>query len=365
MYIVSGVRRYGISVDSSMLMEVLLIGPVDQDTTDKLNKKREENKKEKKMKRDAKEKARREELGARRAQQPNVKPCPACGEKSHSRSTNKLCKKYKPRKSIVTELKRTSTIKTGLMSTCSNEILKQVLLEVARLCRNTSQIASLFVQYVLVGLLKNNQDIPTLDHNFIYQAFAQVIGQGKKAPEWLKNEYQSFKVYLPNEVDKKFWRHTPMITTMAKDYAKNISNYVVDIFESKTIDYIFIRLSQEADPWYLPKVTVANRKKLAAFIYKKAASQDAKWPELDANTDRRKIETFAKEIDLGPTPISDSNLAAYPHHYLPWLYKVLQRFEQPISIKEPEPQKYVSKAYVHRKLKEVSKKPIYTFIIQD
>jgi hypothetical protein len=263
----------------------LLIGPVDQDTMNKLNKKREENRTKKKMKRDAKEKARREELGARRAQQPNVKPCAACGEKSYSRSTNKLCKKYKPRKSIVTELKRTSTIKTGLMSTCSYEILKQVLLEVARLCRNTSQVASLFVQYVLLGLLKDNQAIPVLDHNFIYQAFAQVIGQGTKALQWLKNKYQSFKVYLPIEVDKKIWRRTPMITTMTKDYAKNISNYVADIFESKTMDYISIRLSQEADQWYLPKVTVANRKHLAAFIYKTAASQDANWPELDANID--------------------------------------------------------------------------------
>jgi hypothetical protein len=102
-------------------------------------------------------------------------------------------------------------------------------------------------------------------------------------------------------------------------------------------------------------LSVSNRKSLATFIYKTAASQDADWPVIEAEIDKPKIDAFATEIDLGPTPISDPKLASYPHHYLPWLHKVLQRLEQPTAIKEPEPQKHVSKGYVHRKLKEVSK----------
>jgi hypothetical protein len=226
----------------------------------------------------AKAEARRVELGSRRAQQADVKPCPVCQENTHSRSSSKLCKQYKPRKRLQTELKRSSTIKTGLMSACSNDILKQVLLDVARLCRNTSVVASLFVQYVLLDLLRYNQQLPVLDHNFLYQVFAQVIGRGATAPEWLKDKFRSFKEYLPTEVEQKFWRHTALITTMAKDYAKIISNYVVDIFETKTVNYIFIRLSQEGDEWYLPMLSVSNRKSLATFIYKTAASQDADWP---------------------------------------------------------------------------------------
>lgn len=146
-----------------------------------------------------------------------------------------------------------------------------------------------------------------------------------------------------------------MITTMAKDYAKDISNHIVDIFEARTKDYIFVRLNDEKDHWYLPDLSVANKKLLATYIYRTAASQDATWPDIEPAIDKSKIGSFAAEIDLGPKPITEPKLAANPHHYLPWLYKILKRLEKLTIIKEPEPQRHVSKAYVHRKLREVCK----------
>jgi hypothetical protein len=59
-------------------------------------------------------------------------------------------------------------------------------------------------------------------------------------------------------------------------------------------------------------------------------------------------------VDMGPRPITEASLQAHTSEYLPWLYEVLGRLEQPTPIREPEPQQFASKGYIHRNLKEVS-----------
>jgi hypothetical protein len=66
------------------------------------------------------------------------------------------------------------------------------------------------------------------------------------------------------------------------------------------------------------------------------------------------IDEFADSIDLGPCPVSDASLSSKAHLYLSWMYKFLDVIERKVSIKLPKVQKYASKTYIFRNLKEVS-----------
>jgi hypothetical protein len=116
-----------------------------------------------------------------------------------------------------------------------------------------------------------------------------------------------------------------------------------------------VRFSDDSDDWSLQAYTTADRRKVADYVYNKVASDaEAIWPQIDNDgVTSTMIDGFWEGINLGPAPTTDASIYSSPHQYLPWLYQVLQRFEQQISITERTPQKYASNAYVHRKSKEV------------
>jgi hypothetical protein len=94
---------------------------------------------------------------------------------------------------------------------------------------------------------------------------------------------------------------------------------------------------------------------LAKYAYDRAATGEGNWPVIHHNPfGQGYIDNFGAAIDLGPTPITTASLEAHGNEYLPWLFQVLQRLEARVFIQEPVPQRYASRAYVHRKLKEVS-----------
>jgi hypothetical protein len=146
-----------------------------------------------------------------------------------------------------------------------------------------------------------------------------------------------------------------MITVLAKEYATNFRTYLPSIFKRKTLDYFLVRFSDERDDWSLQACTTADRRKVANYAYNKVASDaEAIWPQIgNDGVTSIMIDGSLEGINLGHAPKTAASIYSSPHQYLPWLYQVLQRFEQQISITEPTPQVYASKAYIHRKLKEV------------
>jgi hypothetical protein len=132
-----------------------------------------------------------------------------------------------------------------------------------------------------------------------------------------------------------------MITTMVRGYVANFRNHIFTNFEPRTTD--------------LGGVSVANRRRLAKYAYDRAATGEGNGPVIHDNPfGQDYIDNFAAAIDLGPTPVTTATLEAQGNLYLPWLYQVLQRLEARVFIQEPVPQRYASRAYVHRKLKDVS-----------
>jgi hypothetical protein len=101
--------------------------------------------------------------------------------------------------------------------------------------------------------------------------------------------------------------------------------------------------------------TVKERKSIAAYIYKRAASLQSAWPAIE---NEEILQTTFDErvhsISLGPTPITEANLYAKANMYLPFLYTVLTYMDNQVHILEPVPQDFATKGYVHRKLHEVS-----------
>jgi hypothetical protein len=102
---------------------------------------------------------------------------------------------------------------------------------------------------------------------------------------------------------------------------------------------------------------VSSRRKIAQYAYDRAASGEGTWPNIDSPVESRLIDEYVSNIQLGPTPVTIASLEAHPNEYLPWMYQVLQRLEARVLIQEPVPQIYASRAYIHRKLKEVSSSP--------
>ena len=56
--------------------------------------------------------------------------------------------------------------------------------------------------------------------------------------------------------------------------------------------------------------------------------------------------------------MTEANLFAQPHMYIPFLYSVLEYLDNVVHIAEPSPQTFASKGFIHRKVKEVSSRMI-------
>ena len=65
---------------------------------------------------------------------------------------------------------------------------------------------------------------------------------------------------------------------------------------------------------------------------------------------KKSIDTYASSVQLGPTPINDCSLSSNAYLYLPWMFKVLQRLEQNVFIKEPKAESSVTRGYVYKQL---------------
>jgi hypothetical protein len=335
---------------------------------EKAQKKRAEQAERRKKKRDAKtaeEKSRQQE---KRAEVGEPEPkCASCGREGHQRSSSKLCANYKPKNAIkmaADGLTRKSTIKSSLQRGCLNQILIGEIQKAVLKTRNLAHVGSLFANFAIIHRLQSGQPIPPLDQSYFYNIFGQLIGVGSNADQWVKNSYQDFCRLMPSTLPSTFYTFPEMVTRIAQEYHKNFANHITHNFERFCTNYFFLRLNNDADLWYVADVTVKERRSIASYLYKRVASLEPTWPDID--NDELLQSTFderAHSIHLGPTPVSEANLFAKPHTYLPFLHTVLTYMENVVHILEPTPQNFVSKGYIYRKLQEVYYLIVATWMI--
>ena len=211
---------------------------------------------------------------ANRANNPNARPCPSCGGTDHTRRTSVLCPNFVASRrptvnttnaegeEVTIRLNRKATIKSSLQSCCNNAPLTQVLQDTVKKCRNITYFGSIFVEFCLFHRLSNNLPVSEITHDFVYGAFCQLIGKGSTAEQWVKDLYQTqCSGLIPVQIQQQFYKHTPMITTLAREYAANFKTDIAMNFERRSVNYFFVRFSDETDGWFLADVSVANRKK--------------------------------------------------------------------------------------------------------
>ena len=245
---------------------------------------------------------------------------------------------------------RKSTVKSSMQSCCDNAILVQVLQDTVKKCRNLCCVASLFMNFLILHRLRDNQPIPAINQDFVYAVFCQLIDRGRTAPQWIKDGYQEFRPLLNQQLHQLIYRNIDMITTIARQYATNFTNHISTNFERRTTDFFFVRFNDESDDWFLGDVSVASRRRFAKYAYEKAATGEGQWPTIRNNPfEQALIDNFVSTVDLGPTPVTIQSLEAHGNQYLPWLYQVLQRLESRVIIQEPVPQDFASISFVHRK----------------
>ena len=221
--------------------------------------------------------------------------------------------------------------------------------------RNLAHVGSLFANFAIVNRLQSGQSVPSLNHTFFYNMFCQLIGQGSHADQWVKDSYQNFRQLMLATLPSTFYAETAMITRIAQDYQTNFRNHIASNFERNCTNYFFLRLNNDSDPWYVANATVKKRKSIAAYIYKRAASLQSTWPDIENEEIlQNTFDERVRSISLGPTPITEANLYAKANMYLPFLYTVLTYMDNQVHILEPVPQDFATKGYVHRKLREVS-----------
>lgn len=326
---------------------------------EKAQEKRAEQARKRREKRDAKREEQKSLQQKKREEAGEPEPkCFSCGQEGHLRSSSKACPNYKRKLAAqfaAEGLTRKATIKTSLQNGCNNEILRKEIQQGVLKSRNLAHVGSLFTNFAVVNRINSGGSLPPLDHTFCYNMFCQLIGQGSHADQWVKDSHQDFRQLMPAALSSSFYADTKMITRIANDYQKNVSNHIASSFERNSINYFFLRLNNDTDTWYVADATVQERKSIAAYMYKRAASLECTWPEvenehiLESTFDER-----ARSISLGPTPVTEASLYSQPHLYLPFMYQVMAYMDNQVHILEPVPQNFASKAYVHRQLKEVS-----------
>jgi hypothetical protein len=258
----------------------------------------------------------------------------------------------------LTPLTRTSIIKAALENCCRRPTIIHQLRQLVLRSRDITYVGSLFAQFCLLERLAAHQPCPPLDQQFCYNLFGVVCGQVSKVPAWIKASFRRFKTSWPpvmRPTNLAFAGYMSILSISANEYATNCVNHVRTNFERRTIDYFFVRFSDESDDWFLEGTTVHNRRILARYAYNRASRNDAATGPRDASFAalKTRVERIAQQVNLGPTPVTDEVLSTTPHLYIPWLHTVLSRLEQRTSTREPTPQNFVSKGFVHRNIPEV------------
>ncbi|CEG65924.1 hypothetical protein RMATCC62417_02600 [Rhizopus microsporus] len=117
--------------------------------------------------------------------------CPSCGGADHSRFSSKLCpmnrsktKLPKPKGTV----EKTFVIKTSLANTCRYPKFITLIQEVADHITLLIYAESIFANYCF----KNDEELPVVTQNLLYNIFSIFAGQEKLASDSIKKSFKTF-----------------------------------------------------------------------------------------------------------------------------------------------------------------------------
>lgn len=236
--------------------------------------------------------------------------------------------------------------------------------EIRRVVRHLSDVtyaASLFLNWFCLRLLRNGEAVPKLTHKRLYNFAALFVGQGKNADADIREAFTEFATAMGEDFNRQQLfpniQYSTLITIVMRSYETLIENHVGTNFKPKTVRYLFTRLSGTAEFPNLPFRT-GVKCDLAERVYNAlTTNQEITYPaNLEvADAHRTSINNLLQECRqrLRGLNLTEEDYYAQHHLYLPWLYHVLERMEQQITIREPVPQTRATKGFVHRQLAEI------------
>ncbi|KAL1935271.1 hypothetical protein VTP01DRAFT_4411 [Rhizomucor pusillus] len=128
-------------------------------------------------------------------------------------------------------------------------------------------LLSMFANFFFLSLLEQKKPIPPISHDLVYALFTTIAGQGCQAPESVKTAFKTFKSQIPAFDAKRFRSKgfMTLISQAAQEYEENVRNHITANMVKKTQEYIFVRLTNENDEFFIT-ATVSEKKALAGHV---------------------------------------------------------------------------------------------------
>ncbi|KAL1931998.1 hypothetical protein VTP01DRAFT_9054 [Rhizomucor pusillus] len=189
----------------------------------------------------------------------------------------------------------------------------------------------------------------------------------RRRPRISRKCFNRFKKNCPHFAPERFKGKgfMTLISEQAKEYEELVRSHVTANFKPKTIQYLLMRASDVTDAFYIKNTTTSERRAIVSYAYEKStASKDTfSVPAIVSKLEKEQQNVVnaivnALKAQMGPLPISDVELNAKPHLHMKWIHTILQRLERQVSIRDHQPQNYVSWAFIHRNVHEMVLKKI-------
>ncbi|KAG0164161.1 hypothetical protein DFQ30_010437 [Apophysomyces sp. BC1015] len=269
--------------------------------------------------------------------------------KSHSRVSSHLCPSHKKSKKedakeILGDNLESFTRKILLGSVCKSSIIVDNIVKLQEATREIVQEVQLFSSRVVLYLLNTQTPIPTVifSQDFFYTCSQYILGRdvtGDISQTSLKpvmdTVFDGYKKLRPKNILTKGQTYQgDIMHTLAAacvELAVAASNYIVENFEGRVIWYIKRVLKKELNS-SSNEVSNDTINKLSKFTYDIMGKGQPFYPYSVVFTSKIKnaIDCVTKKLNVCPDgePVTDANLAARPHLYLPVLFEILQDIEK-------------------------------------
>lgn len=291
------------------------------------------------------------------------KKCSSCGLDNHERKSSSLCLNYKQKeaKSEPEEKEETFVIKCSLKNVCKDREFIDAITSVTTYTTKVMFIGSLFINYYFLKVLSNDEDVPVIDHTFIYSVFTLITGNGKKTPTYIKDVFNEFCTECEiNQATLKSLTsigYSSVLSIVCKQYETLVRNHICENHEKRTTRFFLEALSNKSSPFFCKDMSIAKRKSLAHYIYTLKMKQESVWPSSVEKSPH--LEDIVKKLNLLWSNYQDLNndpedLYSQPHRFFKWMFYLQKEVNKKVYIMEETPLKVASKSYVYRKLKDLS-----------
>ncbi|ORE03282.1 hypothetical protein BCV72DRAFT_315708 [Rhizopus microsporus var. microsporus] len=196
---------------------------------------------------------------------------PSCGLTTRARSTSKLYPNKKAKVPACSPDERVESfeIKASLPNVCNNQQLAQHIKDLADYTTKVLFVGSLFGNFIFIKLLDDGQAIPIIKQSLCTNIFAVMTGNGKRAPNYLKEYFTLFCELTAVDRDSlKSINYSSILSIVGKQDEVLVRNHIHETHERRSIAYFLNMMSDNNSSNCCKELPVASRKALAYFIYK-------------------------------------------------------------------------------------------------